>query len=462
MIRTLPIMPTSQHFLSLGSSLELNYEAICLFVATGFFFETDTFLKDEICLEPAHKYTFNGKGQIEKADAYFKWHYSPREVSFETVLEEYTTLLKTIIKEQVGDQDVILPLSGGLDSRSQALILEGLDNPVHSYSYAFQGGFPEHKISKKIADLCGFNFNSYFIKPGYLWNCIDELAQINKCYSEFTHPRQMAILSELRQMNGVFSLGHWGDVLFDRGAPEGIEESDLIPLIVKKMVRPDGFRLAQKLWEHWHLDGDFKSYMLSRIEVALSKIRIENVSAKMRAFKTSHWAYRWTTTNLSIFENAHPITLPYYDNRMCEFVCTVPEDYLKDRRLQLAHLRQDKRLSKITWHAHKPFNLNTYKRNKPPYNLPYRMRSKVKRSLLGVIGRPYVQRNFELQFLGEENNEKLKSRIFDPHFNQIISKDIVNDCYSSFRNVDYINNAHAVSMLLTISCWYKDIYGTTI
>src|SRR5690606_2204410 len=126
-----------------------------------------------------------------------------------------------------------------------------------------------------------------------------------------------------------------------------------------------------------------------------------------RAYKTTQWAHRWTTTNLSVFEAAHPITLPYYDNRMCQFVCSVPEAYLADRRLQIAHLKQDRALANITWQSQNPYNLNNFHRNKTPFNLPHRVLNKSKRQINTLIGRPYIQRNWELQFLGIENAKHL-------------------------------------------------------
>ncbi|HUH27122.1 asparagine synthetase B family protein, partial [Gelidibacter sp.] len=275
------------------------------------------------------------------------------------------------------------------------------------------------------------------------------------CYAEFTHPRQMAILPELKAMKGVFSLGHWGDVFFDRGAPEGTMEADIVPLLFKKMIKPKGFELAQQLWQAWGLEGDFKSYLINRVETDLAAIEIDNISAKVRAYKTSQWAHRWTTTNLAVFEAAHPITLPFYDNRMCEFVCGIPEAYLADRRLQLAHLQQDKKLAKITWHAQTPFNLTNYQYNKAPYNIPYRILNKLQREGKALLGKPYIQRNWELQFLGEENEQALKSHIFDADFNDFIPKTIVEEIYQHFLKTDLINYAHPLSMLLTLSVWYK-------
>lgn len=452
------ILPSKQSFAKIRAPHELNLKAIAIYVATGFFLDSDTFFKDEVCLLPAHDHTLDNEGYLVDSKPWFEWYYKPRQLSFNDALDEYQALLRLIIKEQLGDSKVILPLSGGLDSRSQALIFNGLNNEVKAYSYSFSGGFPEHKISEKVAKVCGFKFQKFEIPKGYLWDHIEDLARINGCYSEFTHPRQMAILDDLKQMKGQFSLGHWGDVLFDRGVPEGTEASEIIPLLYKKMVKKDGLELAKQLWDYWSIEGDFETYLTQRLDGLLSKIKIDNVSAKVRAFKTSQWAHRWTSTNLSIFENAHPIHLPYYDNRMCEFICTIPEDYLADRKLQLAHLMTNDDLASITWHDQKPFNLKNYKYNKVPYNLPYRVVDKLKREFRGVIGDPHIQRNFELQFLGDYNDNNLKGYLFNKSHFDFIPETIVRSFYNKFKNEDYVRYSHSVSMLLTLSLWHKLFY----
>ena len=301
----------------------LHLEAICIFTATGFFMDDDTYWHNKKCLLPAHDHIIDSDGFLKSSAPNFHWHHSPRNISFDTAVDEYVELLTTIMKEQLGSNPIILPLSGGLDSRSQAMVIKDLDNDVNAYSYHFDRGYPEHSISEKIAKICGFEFTSFTISNGYLWDCIDDLAHINGCYSEFSHARQMSVLPQLKQMQGVFSLGHWGDVLFDRGADEGATEKEVIPLLMKKMLKPGGMYLAQQLWKHWGLEGEFKEYFVARIETSLKNIKIDNVSAKIRAFKTSQWAHRWTTTNLNVFREANKITMPYYDNRMSEFICTI-------------------------------------------------------------------------------------------------------------------------------------------
>ncbi|MCK0125023.1 asparagine synthase-related protein [Gelidibacter sp. F2691] len=456
-----PILPIKQTFVKKPNTPhELNLQAICIFMATGFFMGEDTYYKDEVCLLPGHNHLIDEKGYLIKSEPWFKWTYAPRNISFNEALDEYINLLTKITKEQIGNNAVILPLSGGLDSRSQALVLKNLENPVHSFSYSFRNGYPEHQISKKIAEACNFTFESFQIPDGYLWGCVKDLAEINGCYSEFTHPRQMAVLHNLKGMNGVFSLGHWGDVLFDRGVPKDTSDSELIPFIFKKMIKPKGLELARKLWNVWGLEGDFDTYLRDRIEVDLANIKIDDLSAKVRAYKTSQWAHRWTTTNLTVFEAAQPITLPYYDNRMCEFICSIPEAYLADRKLQIAHLKRDNSIAKVTWHAQSPFNLTNFEYNKFPYNLPYRVLNKLKREVLSVVGKSSIQRNWELQFLGEDNAKQLESYLFDSNFNLWIPNSIIKDVYYDFQHGDAVANSHSISMLLTLSLWHQQNFNS--
>ena len=144
-----------------------------------------------------------------------------------------------------------------------------LGKQVQSYSYSFQGGYKEHEISQQIAQICNFDFQAFEIPPNYLWDKIDELASINQCYSEFTHPRQMAVLDEFKKMQGIFSLGHWGDVLFDQGGDEGISDGELVSYIHKKVVKKGGMELAEALWKSWDLKVILKPIYRRRPKLCL-------------------------------------------------------------------------------------------------------------------------------------------------------------------------------------------------
>ncbi|HLV40380.1 asparagine synthetase B family protein [Xanthomarina sp.] len=452
-IRT-PIIPLEQTFTKVKEPRALHYEAICVFVATGFFLEKDSFYKDEQILQPGIDYVLDCNGVIQKQTPYFKWFHEPRDISFNTALDEFTDLFETIVKEQTGNNRVLLPLSGGLDSRSQAVALKYLGADVHSYSYSFAGGFKEHKISEQIAKACGFPFDPFIIPPNYLWGVLDGAADINQCYSEFTHPRQMAVLEKFKSMKGEFSLGHWGDVLFDRGIAEQDAHLSELDLIYKKVIKKGGLAVASALWKSWNLEGDFQAYLKSRIQTLLDQIDIADTGAKIRAFKSLYWAPRWTSVSLSFFKAVHPVQLPYYDNRMCQFICEIPEAYLADRKMQIAYIKnRNPKVAAIPWQDQMPYNLYNYHKNKSPYNLPYRIKNKIKHKTRALIGNKYIQRNWELQFLGNQNEAKLLSYLYHPEFLDFVEKDVVDSLYQKFKSEDSVFYSHAVSMLLTLSVW---------
>lgn len=450
----IPIIPYKSTFV--GEQNTLDYQAICIFAATGFFLDDDTFFKEQKVLRPSNTYQIENNTVVSK-NTYFKWHYSPVERPLDQIVQEFATLFETIIKEQVGDKKVILPLSGGLDSRTQAAALNYLKIPVSSYSYEFTDGHKETKYSEKIAKVCNFPFSKWEISYGYLWNCIEELAKINDCYSEFTHPRQMAFLENYKKMGDIFSLGHWGDVLFDdMGVSDDLSFNDQVEIIIKKIVKKGGIELAESLWNEWNLDGSFKDYLKNRIITLLKKIDIpQSANAQIRAFKSLYWAPRWTSTNLSIFENVKPISVPYYDDRMCEFICSVPEKYLAGRQIQIEYIKMRMpELAKITWQEHRPFNLYNYHWDKKPWNIPYRIFNKVFRILKN---KKIVQRNWELQFLGEENDKQLQKWLFENEKMQtIIPVKLINIFYKNFQNKDAVNYSHPVSILLTLSLFFKN------
>jgi len=454
---TTPIIPVQAQFAHTNQQKSLDYRAICLFAATGFFWDTDTYWIDKKVLKPATSNEVDDQQKLVSSYPYFDWHYSPKKnYSFEEALNDFTKLFERIIDEQIGEQQAILPISGGLDSRTQAVALKHLGKKVTSYSYSFTGGYSESGIARKIAKACDFPFEEFLIPKGYLWGVVEDLAEINQCYSEFTHPRQMAVLPQFQQMEGVFSLGHWGDVLFDKGAPEAYTEKELVALVKKKVIKKGGLELGTSLWRDWQLEGDFEAYMEERIENLLAKIDIFHVGAKMRAFKSLYWAPRWTSTNLSVFDHAHPITLPYYDNRMCEFICSVPEEYLADRKLQIAYIQQrNPEVAKVIWEDHRPFNLNNYRYNTMPYNFPFKVGRKLQAGLHQLQHKKWIQRNWELQFVGEENKKQLKSYLFDEKFKDFLPRETVEKFYAQFQHEDAVYYSHPVSMLVTLSVWNK-------
>ena len=151
-------------------------------------------------------------GKIKEPE--WEWHYSPRDISFSNTVDEFMNIFDSIVKNYFKDQKVILPISGGLDSRTLAISLDRNDMSVESFSYYFDGGHNESNYAESITKVLGYPHRSFLVKSGYLWNDLGRISKINGSYTEFTHPRQAAFLDNFKNLGEVFCLGHWGDVLF--------------------------------------------------------------------------------------------------------------------------------------------------------------------------------------------------------------------------------------------------------
>lgn len=451
----MPIIPVGQNFAPRPGSSALHYEAMAVYSCLGFFLGADTYFHNKQVLQPGHRYILDSDGSIISGDRHFSWHHSPRDVGFKQVVEEFAHLFEQIVGEQTRGKKVILPLSGGLDSRTQAAGLRSRVGSVTSYSYEFENGIPETRYGELIAKHSGFPFRKMSVGKGYLWSCIEDLAELNDCYSEFTHPRQMTFLDQYAAMGDVFSLGHWGDVLFDDMRVSGtLSGEEQIRALKNKVIKPGGIELANALWEAWGLKGKFEEYLTERLTELYDAIHIDDANARIRAFKSLYWAPRWTSVNLKVFSSVRPVTLPYYDDRMCQFICGLPEQWLAGRKIQIAYLKMTApQLSKLPWQSHAPFNLYNYQWNKLPWNLPIRLWKKAVGISRRMGGKQrLIQRNWELQFLGHENDLSLRHWLFgNKALQELIPLPVVEEFYEKFTTGDSRRYSHAVTMLLTLS-----------
>lgn len=432
---------------------QLNYEAIATFIALGFFLDKDTYWKDEGIVGSGTNYALNERNELIYEKPYFNWHYTPRQITFNDAVEEFTHLFDSSIL-YYKKSNIILPLSGGIDSRCIAASIADFKN-VNAYSYHFSNGINESFYGKQIANTLGFQFNEYIIPEGYLWSDIERLANINQCYAEFTHARQMYIFDKLPQLGNLILGGHGGDLFFDgMGVDDDLSFDQQVNYLFNKLLKKGGLELADSLWKYWGLSGNFKDYLMSRIATLLLTINIDNANSRLRAFKSKYYVTRWTMVNMQIFQIQRPVFLPFFTDEMCQFICTIPEGLLKNRQIQIQYIKnKSKDLAKIQWQANRPFNLYKYHWNKNPYNIPYRLFNKLKRI---VTNKSFIQRNWELQFLGKENDEHLKEQLFnEPKFSELIPKEIVEIFYQKFKNEDTLKYSHAVSMLLTLSKFSK-------
>ena len=456
-----PIIPIVQTFINVKDQPhELDYKAISVFSALGFFLDTDTYWKDKKVLPPASINKIDNAGYLISSKPWFEWYYKPKQINLNEATTNFSELFEEIGKITFLSLHCSLTISSNNSLKLVVAVeLHKLGVEVNTYSYSFENGYNEAGISKKIAEKCNFSFQQFTIPKNYLWDKIEELARINECYSEFTHPRQMSVIDEIEELGTVFSLGHWGDVLFDsENLKLNYSDEELLTLLKKKIVKKGGLELATSLWKNWKLEGEFEDYLDRRILTLLSKIKIDNSNAKIRAFKSMYWAPRWTSINLSVFARNKEIYLPYYDDRMCQFICEVPESLLNDRQIQIEYIKSTHTaVAKIVWQDAKPFNLFNHHLAKTHLRLPFRIFDKLKLEFENFQGKKFVQRNWELQFLEADDKGKLIDYIQSKELTYQIDIDLIKDYLNLFYKEDQVYYSHSVSTLLTLSLFFKNV-----
>ena len=84
--------------------------------ATGFFLGDQNFVKK--------------KYLGDDFSSNFEWSSNPRNISFDSAVSEFSNIFESIIEREIKGKNIILPLSGGLDSRTLAASLKDYKNVV--------------------------------------------------------------------------------------------------------------------------------------------------------------------------------------------------------------------------------------------------------------------------------------------------------------------------------------------
>ena len=160
-----PLVPLIPRYYDLPGPRKLDYPAICCFAAIGFFLDEDTFFTNRKAFRPATKYQFDEKGNKISQKKYFEWHYTPRDITFEETLKEFSRLMEMIVQRDCAGKRIILPISGGLDSRVLAAVVKE-NKDTFAYSYEFQDGVPENVFGRAVARAAGFEHEGFIIPSG--------------------------------------------------------------------------------------------------------------------------------------------------------------------------------------------------------------------------------------------------------------------------------------------------------
>jgi asparagine synthase (glutamine-hydrolysing) len=436
---------------------ELDWYGIAGFFEFGFFPEDRTYYKDIKILRPATCFRFDQNGKQISSEQYWQWWHEPNSNrSFDETIDEYHEIFSQVVKDYCQGGQIALPISGGLDSRSTLVPIENNSPEIWSYSYGYSTDSIETRIAQKISRVKNLTFSTYTIKP-YLFNDLFQILAWTEGFQDVTQSRQVFVRNEIQDHAEFLIGGLWGDVWHDS---MGIDDQknnqfNLTKAAYRKLQKRGGRWLVENVAKpHFGQENPY-SVLLQMVSGEISTVsHLKHDDFKVKAFKTNQWSFRWSIPPTRVFQSAVWPRLVFYDHRLSDFFCSVPTEFVKDRRLQIEHMkRHAPSLARITWQT---YDANLY--NYPYFNsilLPKRALKKGWRTLRGV---KTIERNWEIQFGSDFGNRGINKWLLHSNLKlhesvpKVKIKQLVDNFYDSYPNPSY---GYTLSLLLTFSAWLE-------
>lgn len=260
-----------------------------------------------------------------------------------THLEVFKDLIKTL-----NGKTVVLPLSGGYDSRLVAVMLKILGyTKVICFSYGKKNN-NESKISKKLADYLGYDwiFVEYTHEKWKSFIDAPETQEYFRFASNLTslpHIQDFIAVREMKEkqlipIDSVFIPGHAADFLEGSHLSEdfilnsSIEKKLLINLIYKKHY---------SLWD-WKKDKKQYSKIFQKLiekEINIKDIDSNEVASSL--FEQWDWKERqakFITNSVRVYEFfGYEWRLPLWDNKLLEYWSKIKLEFRINRNLYLKY-----------------------------------------------------------------------------------------------------------------------------
>ena len=408
---------------------EVDITSLKYFVKYGFFVNDSTYYTNIKVVPPSTKLSFNSSLELIAKEKYHSWSYKPNKSNFETNLIEYDKLMNLIMSDLLEVGEVAVPISGGLDSRNTYAVASRISSKIKTYSYGLYKGNPETKIANQLSNARGIKLFEH-VTTNYLFERLNDIIASVEGYQYIDGTRQTDISGWLELNSTHVIAAHWGDVWNDSmGYELGYEPY----AFAEKKFLKKGY---EKVYKIMGWDDDLKNPFIDELKKYI-EMSNGDIDFAIKMLKTYQWSHRWTMASVRAFQLGAFPRLPYYDNRIFDFFMTVDINHVKNRSLQIEHLKTyHSDLAKIKWQEYDA-NLFYYKiwNNR---NLLYRITNKLKRLL---IGEP-IQRNWQIFYLNPTNKNKL-IELFSTDERKA-------DFLKDFNQNPTGANGYALSVLLTL------------
>lgn len=317
--------------LKVSGDLEtLDTAVIAEFKASGFVTQSMTVLRDTKQVQAGEIIRIDHRnGNKIFAETYTRLNYQTSEQKTHDSLTTVTNLVCADLIEFARGRQIVLPLSGGSDSRLLLISLHeaGYKN-ILAFTYGMHGN-PESEISRKIAESLDVKWVFYAHDPKrltHLWNHPQRLSYEKFSFNgvSLPHYQDFFAIWELKEAghiddDAIFVPGHSADFNAGSHLPDFIFENTMI----------DRSKLFKHLCEkHFMLSGDVPLQAAKSVNDILGaddQISPVNAAEILDNFNMRERQAKFIVNSCRVYEHfGHEWWMPFWDKRFVAYWCALP------------------------------------------------------------------------------------------------------------------------------------------
>lgn len=342
-----------QDYITPHEGMDMVMEAEDEFLVTGFVFRDKTLFADWFQV-PAVSYVKLAKEA--KQTYYYTYVLEKESESIDTFAAELEQVFHDLFDDlatRLKGRQIIIPLSGGYDSRLIALNLveRGLKENITTFTYGRPGN-GESTVSKQIADQLGLKWK-YFAYDKKMWEDMYKSEEW-KDYVVYSSngvsvahlqdfPSTKLLVQEEKLEDAVFLPGHSLDYLAGGHLPyESIIDKDFEVSEIQTFIMNKHFRLWELNGEKTYANTNIGRGLIEDIEV-YSNYTNERVSSLIDEWNWRERQSKFIINSVRVYEYfGQSWSLPLWDDRLIHFFSKLPADlkykkYLYDYTLHKMH-----------------------------------------------------------------------------------------------------------------------------
>ena len=327
--------------------IEIDPAGLASMLTFGYHIGDLTLLRDIRCLPNARHLVYRATDDRLSIDRYWNYPYGEREplpgTEAELAAQLHDHLLTALKRQLRGVKKILLPISGGLDSRSMAGLLtqSGFTGEVLAYSYG-QPSSRDVRYGRAIAKKLGYRHVTIPTPKDFITRHLEQAAwqfdaewsgELN--WTNFAHTH--TVLGDVRGftvLSGMYGDAIMGEILHYKSNSDNEDQ-------FAEKHREYFIARHQEYMDPAHLGEVLNSEQASKVKKSLEALidmtfmpmaKLKPYYAQVRA-QFEHRVRRHTAMVAQCIEVDYPVMTPFLDTDLVDFTTHVPFKLFRDKEL---------------------------------------------------------------------------------------------------------------------------------